>query len=69
MYINDWFKPNFRRFIALLRKLNFLIPMVDVASQMLLAPLSYAAKKFEDLQLALSVMETVNHWSKYSMYF
>jgi hypothetical protein len=69
MCINDWFKAIFRVFITLFRKLNFLIPMVDVASPMLLAPLSYATKKFGDLQLALSVLETVNHWSKYSVYF
>jgi hypothetical protein len=67
MCINDWFKPIFRLFITLLRKLKFLILMVDVAFPMLLAPLLLQSKKFGDLQLALSVMETVNHWSKCSV--
>jgi hypothetical protein len=60
MYINDWFKPIFRLFPTLLRKLNFLIPMVDVAFPVLLCTLILRRKKFGDLQLALSVMEAVN---------
>ena len=43
--------------------------MVNVAFPMLLAPFPYEAKKFGDLQLALSVMEAVNHWSKFSVNF
>jgi hypothetical protein len=52
MYIKDWFKPIFPLFLtSLLRKLKFLIPMVDFSPQMWLAKLRLWPRRCKIMQM------------------